>query len=186
FPAFDAEAGAAALRENGFSRFRRIEGDWQTARAVYGDEYLAAVEALTRAVTRNPAVRIARFDLEPKTFFDQITRGTASAQFVGWTPPVPHPDAYLTPLLASTGELAQAAGYANPDVDRLLAEAALAEPDAARALYAEAQQIALADVVAVPLWSPDLTALVAASVDRDSIVISPNIRLHLDRLRRAR
>ncbi len=42
-----------------------------------------------------------------------------------------------------------------------------------------------ADMKAKGPHGEHLTALVAASVDRDSVVISPNIRLHLDRLRRA-
>jgi ABC-type transport system substrate-binding protein len=185
YPPFDADAGAAALRDNGFSRFHRIEGAWQTTRATYGDEYLAAVEALTRTLSRNPAVRIARVDAEPETFFDQLQRGTAPAQFVGWGSLVPHPDAYLTPLLSSAGAIAQAAGYSNPEVDRLLREAALASPDEAQALYAEVQEIALEDIVVVPLWATDFVVLARESVDAESIVISPNLRLHLDLLRRA-
>jgi ABC-type transport system substrate-binding protein len=98
---------------------------------------------------------------------------------------VPHPDAYLTPLFASAGQIARAAGYANPEVDRLLREAALASPDGARALYTQIQEIAAEDLVAVPLWVPDLVLLARESVDPASVVISPNVRLHLDMLRRA-
>src|SRR5207244_4196867 len=125
YPGYDVDQAGKVLAEGGYSQYKRIESEFQVSRAMYGDLVLDAADLLNHTLTRQEAFRIALSDTEPRTFLDQIERGTFRLILVGWTPVVPHPEAYLRPLLHSTGQIAAGAHYANAEVDRLLDQAAL-------------------------------------------------------------
>jgi peptide/nickel transport system substrate-binding protein len=181
YPGFDVDQAGAVLAEGGYSQYRRIESEFQVSRAMYGELVLDAADLLNHTLTRQDAFRIALSDTEPRTFLDQIERGTFRLMLIGWTPVVPHPDAYLRPLLHSKGQIASGAHYANPEIDRLLDKAALSgdAPEQA-ALYNQAQAIALRDVVVVPLWQNRQVLLAWDSVG--GVLIEPNFLLRYDRL----
>lgn len=183
YPPFDLAAVPGALAEGGFSRFRQVMAEWQTARGLYGDAYLAAADAISDALVRHEAFRITRFDAVPDTFLSQLERGAFKIMIVGWTPLVPHPEAFLRPLLASGGALAAAAGYDNPEIDALLGQAA--RLDEAAALYDEIQVIAAGAVAAIPLWRLHQVILFRETLDPASIIVEPNALLRYDRLQRA-
>ncbi len=179
YPGYDADQAKKVLAEGDYSQFKRVESELQTSRLLYGDLYANAVDILNSTLTQNAAFRITRFDTEPRTFLDQIERGTFRLIVVGWTPVVPHEAAYLRPLLA--GELAAGAHYDNPRIAPLLDQAALTQEGGA--LYDEAQAIAVQDIVAVPLWQNRQILWAGSQVDRASILIEPNFLLRYDRLR---
>jgi peptide/nickel transport system substrate-binding protein len=185
YPPFELAAVPGALAEGGFSRFRQIMAEWQTARGLYGDTYLAAADAVSNALVRHEAFRITRFDVVPDTFLSQLERGAFKIMIVGWTPLVPHPEAFLRPHLASDGALAAAAGYDNPVIDALLDQAARLDGAAAAALYDEIQAIAGDAVAAIPLWRLHQVILFRDALDPASITVEPNALLRYDRLRRA-
>ncbi|MPZ28405.1 MAG: ABC transporter substrate-binding protein [Micromonosporaceae bacterium] len=92
--------------------------------------------------------------------------GFTGAFWQGWDPDYPVLDAYLTPQFR-TGAPANYSGYANPDVDDLLA-AGDAEPDPAGtiALYQEAEDVILADLPVIPMWFDQWEAVYADTVDQ--------------------
>ncbi|MGB4137567.1 MAG: ABC transporter substrate-binding protein [Microbacterium sp.] len=70
----------------------------------------------------------------------------------GWQADYPGVYNFLFPLY-STGASSNDGDYANPDVDKLLAEGASADSiDAANKKYTEAQDILVKDLPAIPLW----------------------------------
>ena len=123
-------------------------------------------------------------DIETSTLISAVERGEAAyAVFLGWTPLVPHPDAYLRPL-AYSGEPIPANGkYAKTEVDRLLDEAApLDDPAEQGALYQDAADLLLADHDLIPLWQDHLQVM--AWEDIEGIQIEANFFLHYDLLKR--
>ncbi|MCC7451213.1 MAG: hypothetical protein IT324_27630 [Anaerolineae bacterium] len=181
YPKLDADQARSVLEPAGYSKYKRIESQFQTARLMYGELYASAADRLNLGLSRNEAFRIGRMDTAPTTFQDQIERGTFQLMLIGWTPLVPHPDAYLRPLLASKGQLAAGAHYANPSVDTLLDQAALTtDPQAQLALYQQVQSIAVQDIVAIPVWQTRQQLLAWDTVS--GITIEPNYLLRYDRL----
>lgn len=185
YPEFNAEQAASLLDKAGYSKYRQVESALMTSRGLYGDLYFDAGDTLVNTLVRNGPFSLSQQDSEPHTFVEQLERGTFPLILVGWTPVVPHPDAYLRPLLHSTGTLASGAHYANPNVDRLLDQAAqMPDPIRQMALYEEVQAIAMQDVVAIPLWQN--RQLLAAWDGVTGITIEPNFLLRYDQLRIAK
>lgn len=183
FPAYDFDEAERVLKAGDFTRYRRVEGAGmalQTSRLLYGELYLSAVSTINGNLQRQLAFGFGYFDTEPETFIDQIERGQFRMIYVGWTPLVPHPHAYLHPLLASDGWLAKGAHYRNAEIDALLSRAALATPAVQAALYREVQALALADVVAIPLWQNQQSVAVRDGII--GVVIEQNFRLRYDQL----
>jgi peptide/nickel transport system substrate-binding protein len=181
FPTYDFEEAERVLKAGDFTRYRRVEGvALQTSRSLYGELYLSAISTINGNLQRQLAFGFGYFDTEPETFLDQIERGQFRMIYVGWTPLVPHPHAYLQPLLASDGWLAKGAHYRNPQIDILLNQATLAAPADQAALYREMQALALADVVAIPLWQNQQSVAVRNGIG--GVVIEPNFLLRYDQL----
>lgn len=180
FPEYDLKGAGAFLREHGYSPYKRIESELQSAARIYGDAYGAALNALITEINRGDIVRVGRFDTEPQVFLEQIERGTFRLMMIGWTPLVEHPDAYLRPLLS--GPIAQGAGYQNDQIRGLLDQAALNPPDAA-VLYQQVQALARADAVVIPIWGRQALALVGERIDPSSVNFAGDFQLHFERLR---
>ncbi len=185
FPEFDVDKATSVLQVGGYSKYKWVESEFQVSRALYGEAYLDAADRMNSTLTQQEAFRTTLSDTEPRTFQDQIERGTFRLILIGWTPVVPHPDAYLRPLLYSRGQVAAGAHYANLDIDRLLDQAATAGVAGKQAdLYSQVQAIAAKDVVVVPLWQSNQVLLAWDSVG--GVSIEPNFLLHYDRLTNSR
>ncbi|MBO9309420.1 MAG: hypothetical protein J7551_06515 [Chloroflexi bacterium] len=172
YPDFALEALRAALSEGGYSRFRQVVGEVQTSRLLYGDAALSAVTQLFSQVTTVDAVRFSVQDTEPRAFFDQVSRRAFRLLVIGWSPLLPHPHAYLAPLL--TGELAIGAEYDPTEASALLREAVTLDS------YTPLEQLAMRDLVAIPLWQ-GAQVLYADRAVR-GVLIEPNFLLRYDRL----
>src|SRR5262249_31194712 len=139
------------LNQGGYSKFKQITSEMQTSHWLYGDLYGSAADTLSSEWLLQSAFRINRFDMATQAFLDQINQGQFRLTLIGWTPLVPHPAAYLEPLLV--GMLAAGAHYDNATIKGLLDQAALmSDPQAQNALYDQVQRIAVDDVVAIPVW----------------------------------
>jgi oligopeptide transport system substrate-binding protein len=103
-------------------------------------------------------------DLQP--FVLGVRRGEIPLFRLGWESSEPDPGAYLYPLFHSSQVGADnLTRYSDEEVDRLLDEArASADDDAARAAYAEAERLILADAPVVPLLWYRHTKVVAPEV----------------------
>jgi peptide/nickel transport system substrate-binding protein len=172
YPDFALDALRAALSEGGYSRFRQVVSEVQTSRLLYGDAVLGAVTQLFSQVTTVDAVRFNVQDTEPRTFFDQVDRRAFRLLVIGWSPLLPHPQAYFAPLL--TGELAIGAEYDATEAVALLKEAV------AQDSYAALEQLAMRDLLAIPLWRA-VQVLYADEAVR-GVLIEPNFLLRYDQL----
>jgi len=182
YPKFDLIQGKSVLDKAGYSQYRTADSELESARLVYGEACFRAVDQFSSILTLSRAIRTTPQDIAPQTVFDQIERGTFRLVVVGWTPLVPHPDAYLRPLLGSAGQLAAGAHYANPQIDKLLNQAArLIDTAEQGTLYDQAQALALKDVIAIPLWQANQSLLAWTSVN--GVLIEPNFLLRYDRLK---
>ncbi|MBN1562795.1 MAG: hypothetical protein JXA10_03085 [Anaerolineae bacterium] len=123
-------------------------------------------------------------DIAPSTLITQMERGTFGPAIIfAWTPPVPHPAAYLYPLAHPAESIPQHAGYATPEIARLLDEAArLADTGDQGVLYRAVAAQLLADHALVPLFQDHV--VVIAWADISGIQVAGNFFLHYDRLRR--
>jgi len=92
------------------------------------------------------------FDLQWYDFLDRLDSAPIPAFELYWAADYPDPEAILLALWGSD-QPNNYTGYSNPEVDRILAEAA-AEPDPPiRAeMYADAQRLILADNVVIPAY----------------------------------
>ncbi|MDW8297708.1 MAG: ABC transporter substrate-binding protein [Anaerolineae bacterium] len=175
YPDFDLDALRSVLSQGNYSRFRQVLSEVQTSRLLYGDSVLSATTRLFSQVATVDAVRFNVQDLEPRAFLDQIDRRAFRLIVIGWSPLVPHPYAYFEPLL--TGKLAINAEYDTQEASELLARAALDDS------YEALEQLAMRDLVAIPLWQSAQVLYAAESVR--GVLIEPNFLLRYDQLRLA-
>jgi peptide/nickel transport system substrate-binding protein len=173
YPDVEVETLRSALSEGGYSRFRQVVSEVQTSRLLYGDAALSATARLFSEVSTVDAVRFSVQDIEPRAFFDQVNRRAFRLIAIGWSPLLPHPYAYFEPLL--TGELAIGAEYDTGEAVESLAQAALTDS------YTALEQLAMRDLVAIPLWQGVQTLYAAESVS--GVLIEPNFWLRYDQLR---
>jgi len=181
-PAAEEALRAAAYTDRGSFR---LSFALTTSRYLYGDRLVSGVQQLLRASLRDTDYVLSGLssDRTGTEFVRDIRSGTPSAAVIGWTPIVPHPLAYLRPLIHSDEAIPANARCATPELDALLDEAAIAtDPARLEALYIEIAKLLLANHAIAPLWQ-DTHTLVAWD-GLGGIVIEPNGLLHLDRLAR--
>lgn len=123
-----------------------------------------AAGAFQAAVESGLGIAVDIVDHDPATFFDELARGSYAAHELTWGADYPDPSTFLVSLFGS-GSADNATGYANAEVDRLLAEAeATVDVDVRAGLYAEAQQLVVDDAVVIPLFNDVQRTLVCDGV----------------------
>ena len=117
-----------------------------------GQQQDGTIEALTEDLA-GVGVTVKTRGLAMDEYIEYVLADKAQLYLAGWIADYPSPDTFLY-LLFESGEspYSHGTGYADPEVDALLAEAR-AETDGAlrRQRYAEAQRLILADVPEIPL-----------------------------------
>lgn len=185
----DAALVDQKLRDAGYREapVSRAQVNISTSQSVYGDYYVNVLFEMTEDFIPVRVIAINPFlgqNLEQSgVFADTVRNGDGAAAMFAVSPVVPHPAAYLYPLLHSDGWLANGGDFENPELDALLDRAALeTDPVAQGELYQQAQtMIEELDIIA-PLWEDTLVAL--AWDDITGITIEPNFFLHYDLLTR--
>lgn len=129
------------------------------------------VELILRDSLRGPVVdstfAIFRRDLEkigvdikltalpPAEHDARISKREFDATYFGWLPDIPDPDPYALLHSSQIGVGFNYAGYANPEIDRMLDEARHAtNRDARRVLYAKVHAVVADEQPYTPLYSP--------------------------------
>ncbi len=151
----------------------------------YGDVYAAAAAELDRSSFDNTDFIATGIysDIQTTAFIQALERGEGEKQLVlfGWTPIVPHPDAYLRPLAYSTSTIPQHGRYGSAQIDSLLDEAALSDnPAASGEQYQEVARLLLDNFDIAPLWQDQLQLLAWDNIT--GIQVEPNFFLHYDLL----
>ena len=109
---------------------------------------------------------------EPGAYFYQLDERVEGLFSYGWVADYPDPENFLDLLLHSTNTANNVGGYHNPAFDALLERARTERDFATRmALYAEAEELLIADAGIIPLYHAQDYALVKPNV-RD-FVVSP-------------
>ena len=119
-----------------------------------GRDHDAAMEAVANQLRENLGITDVKFQTpEFAVFFGAVKAHEVTGPFrLNWLMDYPSPQAYLAPLFTSTSS-SNRAGYANPEVDRLIAEGDRAPSiDAGLAAYQAAEDIILDDMPVIPLW----------------------------------
>lgn len=172
--------GAAGYRERQTSRLGFTIAFSQD---VYGVPYAAGVVNMARASFND--TDFIEFgvssSIEPTAFFNVLEEGTGSVAIYAWDPIVPDPYAYLYPLLHSSQDMPTNSRYASAEIDRLLAQAAVAEAaEEQGAAYHAIADALYEDFAIAPLWQDHLQVL--AWDDISGIQLEPNFFLHYDQL----
>jgi peptide/nickel transport system substrate-binding protein len=131
------------------------------------------VQQQLRAVGIAMDVRIYEFG----TFFADVTRGAFSMYSLRWIGGNESPDifrlAYATASLPPHG--ANRGYYINPELDRLMADAAASSDQARdRADYVQVQQIVARDVPTIPLWYQDNIVVHTRRLENVHVDVSGN------------
>ncbi|MBN1202415.1 MAG: hypothetical protein JXJ20_11210 [Anaerolineae bacterium] len=152
----------------------------------YGNLFVSAVNQLYRT-SFSPSDFVESgiyWDVETDAMLPALERGEAPNMVFGWTPIVPHPAAYLRPLVHSAETIPSSGRYASTETDTLLDEAALLDdPVEQGARYRDVSEWLLARYDIIPLWQEHLQ--VVAWKDINGIQLEPNFFLHYDQLARA-
>ncbi len=181
-PTAEATLRAAGYKERGTPKLSITVG---FSLPLYGVPYADAVTRLVRASFQPTSfVDYSTFtDIDGVTFMDVLQEGGIGLAIFAWTPVVPHPYAYLFPLLHSSQALPTNGRFARPELDLLLDQIA-GQPDAEAqaALYAQLAEWVLDDHALIPLWQDHLQ--LAAWDTIAGIAIAPNYRLSYEQLSR--
>jgi ABC-type transport system substrate-binding protein len=176
----------ANMQDAGYreSRFNQANFVMTSTYLGYGNFYANVLVDIVRDTRPMRMLTItAATGIDLATFMDALTSGDTNAALFPWTPIVMHPDAYLRPLLHSSGPLAFENRYASNEMDALLDRAAReADPARQAALYREAQEKIVEAYAIVPLWQDTLAVLAWENIG--GIMIEPNFFLRYDQLER--
>ncbi len=183
----NVERAELVLRAGGYRErvTSRLRIQISMSQYLYGVPYTSALARMARASFNGTDYVSYELltDVEGRAFLETLRSGTASLAVFAWTPLVPHPDAYLRPLLHSDYDMPRNSRSARAAIDALLDEAA-AQPNAAAqsALYRQVARAVYADFALVPLWQDHVQAVAWENVA--GVQVEPNFFLHYALLQR--
>lgn len=95
----------------------------------------------------NPKFKVDVRNLQWSSYLQALSAHKGTMWAVGWAPDYPDPDDYARPFMASNGDYPKRSGYSNPQVDKLVDEAAVVSDPAKRAaIYRQITKIAYDEV----------------------------------------
>ena len=125
---------------------------WTTTGA--GGAAAEDIQAMTAMLKENLGVNVSIQQTDSSTFFqtlDDPSQNPYQIFDVGWSADYVDPQDFLE-IIFRTGSMQNWANYSNPEVDKLLDQAGVAEDTATRfKLYQQAEQMILADYPVMPL-----------------------------------
>ncbi len=140
----------AAREELGRSRYATA-GDVPPI-AIYGAD-IAAVEVLRDVAGQELGLRIDAIQVGWNDFLSGLAERRFPAYALYWGADFPDPES-LVDMLFGAESPENYTGYANPDLERLLAEARTASPPERIDVYARANQLLVDDAALIPLYHP--------------------------------
>jgi oligopeptide transport system substrate-binding protein len=160
---YDPEAAQALLSEAGYP-----DGDGfpsVTLMVPESESGQLTAEFIKTQLNETLGIDIGTETLQEDAFFDSYFGGTFDVVFLSWFADYADPENWLPQQFATDGGF-NVIGYSNPQVDELLAKAAVElDPEARLALYDEAHRLVISDQAITPVYHPDRNHLVRSSVD---------------------
>ena len=150
-----------------------------------GRDHEASMEAVANQLRRHLGITDVKFDTpEFAEFFSAVKAHKVNGLFrLNWLMDYPSPQAYLQPLFSSTSS-SNRAGYANPEVDALIAEGDRAPSiEAGLRSYQAAEDLILDDMPVIPLWFGKNQAVHSERVDDVEIDLLGRVRVEEVRVR---
>ena len=181
-PQAEAILRAAGYKDRGSLRLQVVIA---FAQPLYGDPYATAVAHLGRDSFRESTFvdYAVQTNIESSTFMSVLEEGGTTVAVFAWTPLVPDTYAYYEPLFGSSHAMPVNGLYASPEIDALLAQAAVSDtPEEQTALYTSISDLLLQQHAIIPLWQDHIQ--LAAWDDIGGIQIEANYFLHYDQLAR--
>jgi oligopeptide transport system substrate-binding protein len=161
---YEPEKAKALLAEAGFAGVKGLPPLTLTFREDRPDIKIVA-EAVASQLKANLGVEVRLMTMEWGAYLDKFNKKEQTFYHMRWAADYLDPQNFLSHMLATWGP-ENKLGYANPEFDRLCAEAdKTLDLDARLPLYAAAEDIALQDAVWIPIY-----------FQRDAELINPRVK----------
>jgi ABC-type transport system substrate-binding protein len=160
-PAFDPEAGRAALAAAGFPGGRGFPA------VTFVDPFFSVAAPVRSEIKRELGIDIAVESMDFDPYFRRLAADPPAIWTLSWVADYPGPNDFLRVLLGS-GQTNNYGRWTSADFDKTIAEAdAATDPAVAAAAYDRAQRVVQRDVPAVPLsygpgWALSRSGLLGA------------------------
>ncbi len=146
------ELARRLLREAGYSEQHKAHLVLWYTPTHYGDTEAMLAQLIKEQLERTGMIEVEIRSSEWATYVKQLREGQMMLALLGWYPDYLDPDDFLTPFLHSGANKWTGSGYYNPEVDKLLDEAAVLTDQQKRAeLYRKVQEILAEDCPIIPL-----------------------------------
>jgi len=154
------------LRQAGYSESNKLRIELWYTPTHYGDTEADLAQLIKEQLERTGLIVVDLKSSEWATYVDQARKGQMMVYLLGWYPDYIDPDNFLYPFLHSQANKWTGAGYANPEVDRLLEVGATELDQTKRAeIYKEVQKILADDVPYIPLLQGKLVMVTQKNVE---------------------
>ena len=146
------ELAKKLLKQAGYDENNKLKLELWYTPTHYGDTEADLAQLIKEQLERTGMIEVELKSSEWATYVKQLRSGQMMLSLLGWYPDYIDPDNFLTPFLHSGANKWTGTGYANPEVDKLLDEAAVLADQQERAkLYEKVQQILAEDVPFIPI-----------------------------------
>ncbi len=160
------------LQQAGYSEDNKLQIELWYTPTHYGDTEDELASVLKEQWEATGMIQVNIMSSEWAQYVDQLRNGQFMVSLLGWYPDYLDPDNYLTPFLKSTANSWTGTGYANPQVDDLLSQAALSTDMNERTqLYQQVQEILAEDAPFIPLIQGKL--FIVTKPEFKNLVVSP-------------
>ena len=161
---FDIEQAKAAIAASSYGSLSNLPPITFTASG-YGGLISSWMEAVIEEWRRNLGVEVSVRQLEPQHYIYNLKEEKDQMFYMGWIADYPHPQDFLEVLFA-TGTQYNYGEYSNPEMDALLAKAALEQDyEKSISIYRQVEQILVDDAVCIPMWFGQNYILVKPDVE---------------------
>ncbi len=168
------ELAKQLLAKAGYNENNKLKLELWYTPTHYGDTEADLAQVLKEQLEATGVIEVTIKSAEWTTYLDYTRKGMLMISLYGWYPDYIDPDDYLTPFLHSEANSWTGSGYSNPEVDKLLDEAAVKTDQNERAKYYEqVQKILAEDVPIIPLIQGKL--FMVAKKDVGGIILDPTM-----------
>ena len=170
------ELAKRLLEQAGYSKQNKLRLELWYTPTHYGDTEADLAQLIKEQLEATGMITVDIKSSEWATYVSQLRQGQMMLALLGWYPDYIDPDDFLYPFLHSKANKWTGTGYANPEVDKLLEEAAVATDQQTRTqLYKQVQQILAEDVPYIPLLQGKL--IIVTYKDVKGVKVGPTMLL---------